>query len=222
MNRKKRFASTALLLTAAILLALCLPGCSGPTAGAPDVPSGTQAPASAAPAGDTAATAEPIADASSGEATGETLLAPKKDLRPDATVSMSVGEGENTYYFLNPLGTVEPRAETPLADRQPVIDILNGTGERTLRLGVAWYYKPLDAEPPYAIAEMLKEKWEKEHPGLTVELVIPDPEAMGIGSELPANDEYIPAVGHAWNIRADIVYDKWAEKVDAIIMGVGD
>lgn len=128
----------------------------------------------------------------------------------------------HTYRFLNPLGTVEPRLETPLADRQGVIDILNGTGERTLRLGVAWYYKPLDAEPPYAIAEMLKEKWEKEHPGLTVKLVIPDPEAQGIGSELPADTQYIPAVGHAWNIRADIVYDTWAEKVDAIIMGVGD
>ena len=128
----------------------------------------------------------------------------------------------NTYRFLNPLGTVEPRQDTPLADRQGVIDILNGTGERTLRLGVAWYYKPLDAEPPYAIAEMLKEKWEKEHPGLTVQLVIPDPEAQGIGSELPADDQYIPAIGHAWNIRADIVYDTMAEKVDAIIMGVGD
>lgn len=214
MNRKKRFASTALLLTAAILLALCLPGCAQPTAGTPDVPNTTQTPSSA-PVSTPAATEEPSVSADS-------ALAPVKVLNADATVSMSVGEGENTYYFLNPLGTVEPRAETPLADRQPVIDILNGTGERTLRLGVAWYYKPLDAEPPYAIAEMLKEKWEKEHPGLTVELVIPDPEAMGIGSELPANDEYIPAVGHAWNIRADIVYDKWAEKVDAIIMGVGD
>ena len=128
----------------------------------------------------------------------------------------------NTYRFLNPLGTVEPRADTPLADRQQVIDILNGTGERTLRLGVAWYYKPLDAEPPYAIAEMLKEKWEKEHPGLTVQLVIPDPEAQGIGSEIPEDPQYIPAIGHAWNIRADIVYDTMAEKVDAIIMGVGD
>lgn len=127
-----------------------------------------------------------------------------------------------TYEFLNPLGTVEPRQDTPLADRQKVIDILNGTGERTLRLGVAWYYKPLDAEPPYAIAEMLKEKWEKEYPGLTVELVIPDPEAAGIGSELPADDQYIPAVGHAWNIRADVVYDTWADKVDAMILGVGD
>lgn len=127
-----------------------------------------------------------------------------------------------TYEFLNPLGTVEPRQDTQLADRQKVTDILNGTGERTLRLGVAWYYKPLDAEPPYAIAEMLKEKWEEEHPGLTVELVIPDPEAAGIGSELPADPQYIPAVGHAWNIRADVVYDAWAENVDAMILGVGD
>ena len=36
----------------------------------------------------------------------------------------------NTYRFLNPLGTVEPRQDTPLADRQGVIDILNGTGEK--------------------------------------------------------------------------------------------
>jgi len=127
------------------------------------------------------------------------------------------------YRFLNPLATVEPRLDTPLADRQKVIDILNGTGERTLRLGVAWYYKPLDAEPPYAIAEMLKEKWEAEYPpGLTVELVIPDPAAAGIGSELPADPQYIPAVGHAWNNRPDVVYDTWASMVDAIIFGVGD
>ena len=130
---------------------------------------------------------------------------------------------ETEYKFLNPLGTVEPRLDTPLADRQKVIDILEGTGERTLRLGVAWYYKPLDAEPPYAIAEMLKEKWEAQYPaGLTVQLVIPDPNASGIGSELPDDPQYIPAVGHAWNNRADVVYDKWASMVDAMIFGVGD
>ena len=85
---------------------------------------------------------------------------------------------ETEYKFLNPLGTVEPRRDTPLADRQKIIDILEGTGTRTLRLGVAWYYKPLDAEPPYALAEMLKEKWESDYPpGLTVRLVIPDPNA---------------------------------------------
>ncbi|MCR4771860.1 MAG: hypothetical protein K5855_06060 [Oscillospiraceae bacterium] len=137
-------------------------------------------------------------------------------------IQLRSSDGMQTYKFLNPLGTVEPRQDTPLADRQPVIDILNGTGERTLRLGVAWYYKPLDAEPPYAIAEMLKEKWEAEHPGLTVELVIPDPEAAGLGSELPADPQYIPAVGHAWNIRAEVVYDTWKDKVDAMILGVGD
>ena len=129
---------------------------------------------------------------------------------------------EKEYEFLNPLGTVEPRQDTPLADRQKIIDILEGTGERTLRLGVAWYYKPLDAEPPYAIAEMLKEKWEAMYPGLTVTLVIPDPNASGIGSELPADPQYIPAVGHAWNNRADIVYDTWAANVDAMVFGVGD
>lgn len=129
---------------------------------------------------------------------------------------------ETEYSFLNPLGTVEPRRDTPLADRQKIIDILEGQGERTLRLGVAWYYKPLDAEPPYAIAELLKAKWEAAYPGLTVKLVIPDPAASGIGSELPADPQYIPAVGHAWNNRADVVYDTWAQKVDAMIFGVGD
>jgi len=128
-----------------------------------------------------------------------------------------------TYQFLNPLGTVEPRLDTPLADRQKITDILNGEGERTLRLGVAWYYKPLDAEPPYAIAEMLKEKWEAEYPpGLTVQLVIPDPETTAMGSEIPADPQFIPSVGHAWNNRPDVVYDTWASQVDAMIFGVGD
>jgi len=129
---------------------------------------------------------------------------------------------EKEYQFLNPLATVEPRVDTPLADRSKVTDILNGEGPRELRLGVAWYYKPLDAEPPYAIARMLKAKWEAEYPGLTVRLVIPDPAAAGIGSELPADPQYIPAVGHAWNNRPDVVYDTWASKVDAMVFGVGD
>jgi len=137
-------------------------------------------------------------------------------------VSITASAQGAEYLFLNPLATVEPRQDTPLADRQKIVDILQGEGERTLRLGVAWYYKPLDAEPPYAIAEMLKEKWEGMYPGLTVELVIPDPNASGIGSELPADPQYIPAVGHAWNNRPDVVYDTWASMVDAIIFGVGD
>lgn len=130
-----------------------------------------------------------------------------------------------TYYFLNPLGTVEPLKETPLADRSRVTDILYAEGRRTLRLGVAWYIKPLDGEPAIALAQMLKEKWESESedpnhpmpPGLTVQLIM----GSGFGS-VPASPYQIPIVGHPWNSKAELVYDAWAERTDAIICGVGD
>lgn len=130
-----------------------------------------------------------------------------------------------TYYFLNPLGTVEPQHETPLADRGRVTDILYGEGDRTLRLGVAWYIKPLDGEPAIALGQMLKEKWEAEsadpnHPipsGLTVQIIM----ASGFGAVPPANNQ-IPIVGHPWNSKTDLVYDTWAARTDAIICGVGD
>lgn len=137
----------------------------------------------------------------------------------------AVMQEEKTYYFLNPLGTVEPRQETPLADRKRVTDILYAEGERTLRLGVAWYIKPLDGEPAIALAQMLKEKWEAESadpnhpipPGLTVKLIM----GSGMG-EIPGNPDQIPIVGHPWNNKVDLVYDTWAERTDAIICGVGD
>jgi hypothetical protein len=130
-----------------------------------------------------------------------------------------------TYYFLNPLGTIEPHYETPLADRSRVTDILYGEGNRTLRLGVAWYIKPLDGEPAIALAQMLKEKWESESadpnhpipPGLTVQLIM----GSGFGS-IPASTNQIPIVGHPWNSKTDLVYDTWAARTDAIICGVGD
>ena len=132
---------------------------------------------------------------------------------------------EKTYYFLNPLGTVEPRAETPLADRSRVTDILYAEGERTLCLGAAWYIKPLDGEPAIALAQMLKEKWEAESadpnhpipPGLTVQIIM----ASGMG-EIPSSPDRIPIVGHPWNNKVDLVYDAWAERTDALIAGVGD
>jgi hypothetical protein len=137
----------------------------------------------------------------------------------------ALAQQEKTYYFLNPLGTVEPRPETPLADRSRVTEILYAEGPRTLRLGAAWYIKPLDGEPAIALVQMLKEKWEAESsdpnhpipPGLTVELIM----GSGMG-EIPGRRDQIPIVGHPWNNKVDLVYDAWAERTDALIAGVGD
>ena len=125
------------------------------------------------------------------------------------------------YQFLNPLGTIEPRLDTPLADRQSVIDILEGTGPRQLRLGTAWYMKPLDAEPTIAMGRLLKELWEGMYaPGLEVVIVRAGP---GAGmSSIPDSRNNIPNVGHPWNSRPDAWYDSIADRVDAVILGVGD
>ncbi|MDR0905219.1 MAG: hypothetical protein LBN00_03435 [Oscillospiraceae bacterium] len=121
-----------------------------------------------------------------------------------------------TYEFLNPIGTVEPRRDVPLAERSKVTDILYGTGARTLRLGVSWYYKPLDGEPAVALGQMLKEKWEKESKdpnntqipeGLTVRLTVGGVISNGL---------------HPWNNKTDGTYDNWALNADAMIVGVGD
>ena len=133
-------------------------------------------------------------------------------------VPFSALAAESTYYFLNPLGRVEPRLDTPLAERSGVTDILYATGTRTLRLGVTWYTKPLDGEPPIALGQMLKAKWEAQSAdpaytqipaGLTVQLLVGA--ADGIPSGL-----------YPWNNKADAVYDTWAANADALIVGVGD
>ena len=141
------------------------------------------------------------------------------------SVPITVLAQENEYVFLNPMGVVEPRADTPLADRQGVIDILNGEGTRTLRLGITWYYKPLDGEQAVVLGRLLKAKWEAEYgPGLTVQLITPDPnQSASYYSMLPGeNSGYIPYMGHAWNIKAECVYDFFKRKCDAMIIGTGD
>lgn len=135
------------------------------------------------------------------------------------------------FEVLNPLGTIVPRRDIPLASRQGVVDILEGTGERTLRLGVTWYMKPLDGEPAVALGEMLRDYWEalSADPyytnipeGLTVQIVRPLTAISDGFSSLPTSSDYISPVGHAWNNRADMIYDHFAENLHAIIMGVGD
>jgi len=186
-----------------------------------------------------------------------------------------------TYYFLNPLGTITPRQDIPLACRSSVTDILEAEGSRELRLGVSWFRKSLDGDVALALAEMLRDYWHSASAnpartdipaGLTVRLVYPPPpenvpiagvtgpmrpgvpgqdfvtqttiqvtpETHGCchidvdhtGIATPAFDTYaafgrpyyhfIPNIGFPWNPRADHVYDQWAERADAMIMGVGD
>lgn len=140
-------------------------------------------------------------------------------------VPFSALAAEKTYYFLNPLGVVEPQQETPLSDRSRVTDILYAEGPRTLRLGAAWYIKPLDGEPAIALAQMLKAKWESESEapnnkipkGLTVQII------MGSGTgAIPASTTQIPIAAHPWNSKTELVYDAWEARTDAIIVGVGD
>jgi hypothetical protein len=132
------------------------------------------------------------------------------------TTAEPIAKTLTTYQFLNPIGTVEPRRDVPLAERSGVTDILYGEGARTLRLGVSWYYKPLDGEPAVALGQMLKEKWEKESgdpgntqipEGLTVQLTVGGILANGL---------------HPWNNKSDNTYDNWAANSDAMIIGVGD
>ena len=151
-------------------------------------------------------------------------------------VPVTVLAQDNEYVFLNPMGVVQPRTETPLADRNRVTDILNAEGPRTLRIGVTWYYKPLDGEQPYATARLLKARWEAESnvpdadgktkypPGLTVQFITPDPaQSATYYSMLPApGSGYIPYMGHAWNLKDDAVYNAMEEACDAIMIGTGD
>lgn len=147
-------------------------------------------------------------------------------------VPVTVLAEEKTYTFLNPLGVIEPRAETVIADRQSVRDILCAEGTRTLRLGVTWYYKPLDGEQAVILVNQLKLKWERESngadniypPGLTVMIVRPDPNMSASDmSRLPTEASgFIPFIGHPWNMKAECVYDMMARKCDAIILGTGD
>lgn len=141
------------------------------------------------------------------------------------------------FTFLNPLATIEPRVNTPLACRQGIIDILEGTGPRQLRIGLVSYHKNNNAEFPMALAEKLKDHLEEEHgPDLEVIIVTqapgPCPTSPALGTRpgldflfrtiVDDDPNFIPNIAHPWNNRPDIVYDIWAERVDALIMGVAD
>jgi len=138
---------------------------------------------------------------------------------------IALANQETTYRFLNPLGRVEPREDTALAERSRVTNILEATGPRTLRLGASWYVKPFDGEPPLAMAQLLKERWEAEsanpdgkYPaGLTVDIIYGVPRG-----DIPLSGDQISIAYHPWNVKLDSVYDTWNERVDAIVLGVGD
>ena len=126
---------------------------------------------------------------------------------------------------------------------------VNGIVPREVRIGVSQYVKPLDGEPAHGVAILLANYLEAASanpartdvaPGLTVRIVFPGNTPVGDYVPLrppmanwggffgpphgtvPANPLHIPNLGDAWNNRADLVYDAWAERTDAMIFGVGD
>ena len=90
--------------------------------------------------------------------------------------SVPAQASDYTLTVLNPLGTLVPRQNLPLADRQPLIDKLEAGGaDGPVRLMVLSYDKNLDQHQTWALSIVLKQELERLYPGTTVELTTSDP-----------------------------------------------
>ena len=76
---------------------------------------------------------------------------------------------------LNPMGQIAPKNNIPLADRQPLLDKLEARGAQGhVRILLLAYAKNGDELWLWALGIALKERWEAEYPGTTIDLIQTD------------------------------------------------
>jgi len=132
------------------------------------------------------------------------LLIPLATLQAEAS--------DYTLTVLNPMGPIVPKNNMPLADRQPLLDKLSAGGEQGPVRILLLNYQKMSANAPdqvqgWAIAFMLKERWEAEFPG--TEVVITPLEASGDPLQFgvtPASWDWytsgrVPWLGSPWGAK---------------------
>jgi len=154
--------------------------------------------------------------------------------------TVQVQASSYTLTFLNPMGQITPRNNMPLADRQPLLDKLNAGGEQgPVRILLLHYDKNLDQMQLWALALLMRDYFEENFPGTTVELIPLDPTGgpMEFGVLPPAWDWYtagrVPRLGSPWGPKSGAGhidgmplfeepfarYQAWADLADFVLTG---
>ena len=155
-------------------------------------------------------------------------------------VQFSAQASEYTLTVLNPMGTIVPHNNIPLADRQPLIDKLEAGGEQgNVKVLLLNYDKNGDQFQLWAIAFMLQELWEEQYPGTKVDIVPVDPpggvQTWGV---VPAGWDWytagrVPWLGTPWGPKTGMNhidgmtlseepfarYQFWANNFDFVLYG---
>ena len=158
-------------------------------------------------------------------------------------VPVPAAQADNGYELtiLNPLAPIVPKQNTPLADRQPLIDKLEAGGaEGPVRILLLAYGKmDADEESLWALGMAMKEYFEEEYPGTEVELVPTDPPGgpLSYGVRPPAWDWVgqgtVPFLSSPWTAKTGhgyidglplseepfARYKHWAENYDYVLTG---
>ena len=89
--------------------------------------------------------------------------------------SIPAQAADYTLTVLNPMGQIAPKNNIPLADRQPLLDKLEACGAQgSIRVLLLPYAKNGDELWLWALGIALKERWEAQYPGTTLDLVQTD------------------------------------------------
>jgi hypothetical protein len=149
-----------------------------------------------------------------------------------------------TLTVLNPVGPIVPLNNMPLADRQPLLDKLEAKGAQGPVRILLLNYQKMSADAPdqvqlWALAFMMRERWEAEYPG--TEVILTPIEASGdplqFGVIPPSWDWFsigaLPWLGSPWGAKTGSYhidgkpyseepfdrYHAWAENADFILFG---
>jgi hypothetical protein len=89
--------------------------------------------------------------------------------------SISAQAVDYTLTVLNPMGQIAPKNNIPLADREPLRQKLEAKGAQgNVKVLLLPYAKNGDELWLWALGIALKERWELEYPGITIDLVQTD------------------------------------------------
>jgi hypothetical protein len=158
--------------------------------------------------------------------------------------SMNAAASDYTLTILNPMGPIVPLNNMPLADRQPLLDKLEAKGAQGPVRILLLNYQKMSANAPdqvqlWALAFMMRERWEAEYPGTEV-IITPiaasgDPLQYGVR---PASWDWfnigaLPWLGSPWGAKSGTYhidgkpyweepfdrYHAWADSADFVLFG---
>jgi len=138
------------------------------------------------------------------------------------------------------MGPIVPRQNLPLADREPLLRKLQAGGDQgPVKMLLLNYSKSQDEVQVWSLAIAMKEHWQAQYPGTTVDIISTDPHGgPAVYGVRPLSWDWetfgtVPWLGSPWGAKTGFGhidgmplfeepfqrYKYWAENFDFILMG---